>query len=87
MLLLNQGYITDGSGIDHREYNKKKSRPSGQECLSGGFFAYKKGEKEDGNVVIGTGIKKKYISGQRNCDWKVGRWDKGSNRIFYYGEK
>ena len=71
--------IEETSKTIEKDYVTKQDPEEGEEL--------KTGDKVKVYVSIGTGIKKKYISGQRNCDWKVGRWDKGSNRVFYYGEK
>lgn len=39
------------------------------------------------NVIAGNRIKRKCLSWTRNCNWKVQRWYKSSDCLFYHGKK
>ena len=54
------GYMTDGSGIDHREYERCEADRLGMSVSDGGFFCFlpdrggRRGGKAFGYVSAGT---------------------------------
>ena len=51
-------------------------------ALSGGDYT-----KDLQTHITGTGIERKCLSWKRNCNWKVQRWYKSGNCLFYHGKK